>query len=53
MFTFIFEYGAHPSPAKLFIKIREKHTKKTSYTNGFPDDEHMIFKTCRRHEKLN
>ena len=24
-----------------------------AYTNGLPDDEHMIFKACRRHEELN
>jgi hypothetical protein len=26
---------------------------KTACTNGLPDDEHMIFKTCRRHKELN
>jgi hypothetical protein len=24
-----------------------------AYTNGLPDDEHMMFKTCRRHKELN
>jgi hypothetical protein len=27
-----------------------KHIKKTACTNGLPDDEHMTFETCRRHE---
>jgi hypothetical protein len=26
---------------------------KTACTNGLPDDEHMMFKTRRRHEELN
>jgi hypothetical protein len=26
---------------------------KTACTNGLPDDEHIMFKTCRRHEELN
>jgi len=30
MFTFVFEYGAHPSPARLLTKIHEKHTIKNS-----------------------
>jgi hypothetical protein len=24
-----------------------------AYTNSLPDDEHMMFKTCRRHEEFN
>jgi len=24
-----------------------------AYTYGLPDDEHMMFKTCRKHEELN
>jgi len=24
-----------------------------AYTNGLPDDGHMMFKTCRRHKELN
>jgi len=26
---------------------------KTACTNGLPNDEHMMFETCRTHEKLN
>jgi hypothetical protein len=33
--------------------MHEKHTIKTECTNGFPDDEHMMFETCRRQEELN
>jgi hypothetical protein len=31
----------------------EKHAKKTACTNGLPDEEHMMFETCRRHEEFN
>jgi hypothetical protein len=30
-----------------------KHIKKTVCTNGLPDDEHMMFETCRRQQELN
>ena len=33
--------------------MHEKHTIKTACTNGLPDDKHMMFETCRRHEELN
>ena len=26
---------------------------KTACTNGLPDDKHVMFVTCRRHQKLN
>jgi len=26
---------------------------KTACTNVLPDDEHMMFETCRRHEEMN
>jgi hypothetical protein len=26
---------------------------KTACTNGLPDDEHMMFETCRRQAELN
>jgi len=26
---------------------------KTACTNGLPDDEHVMFETCRRHQELN
>jgi hypothetical protein len=26
---------------------------KLLVTNGLPDDEHMMFETCGRHEELN
>jgi hypothetical protein len=28
-------------------------TYKTACTNGLPDDEHMMFETCKRYEELN
>ena len=34
-------------------KYMKNLPKKIQYTNGLPDDEHIIFKTCRRHEELN
>jgi hypothetical protein len=39
--------------AKLLKQMHEKHTTKTVRLNGLPDDEHMMFKTCRRHEEMN
>jgi hypothetical protein len=29
----------------------EKHTIKTACTNGLPDDEHIMFETCRRQQE--
>jgi len=26
---------------------------KTACTNGLPDEEHMMFETCRRQQELN
>jgi hypothetical protein len=26
---------------------------KTAFTNGLPDDENMMFETCRRCQELN
>jgi len=34
-------------------KCMKKIPHKTSCTNGLPDDEHMMFETCRRHQELN
>jgi hypothetical protein len=37
-----------------FPKMKnEKHTIKTACKIGLPDDEHMMFETCRRHQELN
>jgi hypothetical protein len=32
--------------------MHEKIPYKTACTNGLPDDEHMKFETCRRHQEL-
>jgi hypothetical protein len=40
-------------PARLFIKMYEKYTIKIACTNGLPDDEHVMFQTCRRRQELN
>ena len=42
----------------LMLKMQQKmsackHTLKTACTNDLPDDEHMMFETCRRHQELN
>jgi hypothetical protein len=31
----------------------EKHTIETACKISLPDDEHMMFETCRRHQELN
>ena len=36
-----------------YINAQKTHHKKTARTNGLPDDEHMMFEICRRHEELN
>jgi hypothetical protein len=33
--------------------MHEKHAIKTACTNGLPDDEHVMFEKCRKHEELN
>jgi len=32
--------------------LKTYHTK-AACTNGLPDDERMMFETCRRHQELN
>ena len=40
-------------PARLLIQTHEKHPLKSACTNGLPDDENMMFETCRRHQEMN
>jgi glutamine cyclotransferase len=36
----------------LYQDVRNHEQKKTSYTNGLPDDEHKMLETCGRHQEL-
>jgi len=36
-----------------YIKAWKTYHIKTACTNGLPDDEHMMFEICRRHDELN
>ena len=40
-------------PARLLAYRHEKHTIKTTSTNGLPDDENMMFETRRGHLEVN
>jgi hypothetical protein len=40
-------------PARLLTKTMKNIPYKTASTNGLPDDEHVMFETCSRHEELN
>jgi hypothetical protein len=40
-------------PAKLLTQTHETHNIKPATTNVLPDDEHMMFETCRRKQELN
>jgi hypothetical protein len=35
-------------PARLLTQTHEKHIIKTACTNGLPDDEHVMFETCKQ-----
>jgi len=39
--------------AKMLTQTHEKHTIKPACTNSLHDDEHVMFKTCRRQQELN
>jgi len=38
---------------RVFIIRKTISTYKTALTNGVPDDEHMMFEICRRHQGFN
>ena len=37
-------------PARLLMEMREKHAIKNCMYRYLPDDEHMMFETCRKHQ---
>jgi len=39
-----------------FVRLCKQSSRwgeKTACTNGLPNDEQMLFETCRKHEELN
>ena len=35
------------------INARKTYRQNTASTDGLPDDGHMLFETCRRHQELD
>jgi hypothetical protein len=52
--TVLIQFTAFPSTCSaVYVNACKTYHKKTAFKNGLPDDEHMMFETCRRHQELN
>jgi hypothetical protein len=48
-----FSYIYSCSIAVCLYKCMKNIPYKTANTNGLPDEEDMMFETCRKHQELN